>query len=73
METEKSKGYEIKNVEKTGGGDVMGDLIGCQFDSNHRGGYVYFWSSGLVGYLIFDYDTNEELIVDPLKNLMITA
>ena len=55
-------GYEVKYI--TAEGDMMGDLLGCQFDSAVKGGYVYFWSSGIVGRQLLDYETGEEIIDD---------
>jgi hypothetical protein len=62
LKEKESQGYVIKEVTEEG--DVMGELLGCQFDSEERGGYVYFWSTGVVGRQLLDYKTGEELIED---------
>jgi hypothetical protein len=62
LKRRESQGYDIKEV--TDKDDMMGELLGCQFDSEKRGGYVYFWSMGTVGRQLFDYVTGEEIIAD---------
>lgn len=54
--------YELKFVNEQGGD--LGDLSGVQFDSEKQGGYIYFWSLGFVGYQLFDYVNEIELVED---------
>lgn len=57
-----SDDYELKYVDEKGGD--LGDLQGVQFDSNEKGGYIYFWSSGYVGYQLVDYNKGVEIVKD---------
>ncbi|MFN3301339.1 MAG: hypothetical protein ACK41Z_14225 [Sediminibacterium sp.] len=59
----KMKGYEIKYVNERGD---LGELNGIQFDSEKKGGYIYFWSSGYIGLQLVDYEKGEEIISDIL-------
>ena len=54
--------FKIKIIEEKDGD--LGDLSGMQFDSNSKGGYAYFWSSGFVGFQLVDYIKEIELIED---------
>lgn len=54
--------FELKLVKEDGGD--LGDLSGIQFDSEKKGGYVYFWSSGFVGFQLVDYINGIELVED---------
>jgi hypothetical protein len=54
--------FELKIVEEKDGD--LGDLSGVQFDSDNKGGYAYFWSSGYVGFQLVDYITEVELVED---------
>lgn len=48
----------------------LGDLSGVQFDSNKIGGYIYFWSSGYVGYQLVDYQRELELVEDTTEKAL---
>jgi len=69
LKASKPKGYKVKNVKDNNNDDMMGNLLGCQFDSDQKGGYVYFWSNGWVGYQLLDYKTGEEIIKDTTEKL----
>lgn len=58
---------KLKYVDEKGGD--LGDLSGVQFDSDKKGGYVYFWSSGYVGFQLVDYDTGVELVEDTTEEV----
>lgn len=47
----------------------LGELSGVQFDSDKKGGYIYFWSSGFVGYQLVDYDKELELVEDATEEV----
>ena len=55
---------DIKYISEKNGD--FGDLEGAQFNSNEKGGYIYFWSSGYVSFQIVDYLIGEEIIKDTL-------
>ena len=67
LEKHRERGYAIKTVE--GSDSSMGDLLGCQFDSQSKGGYLYIWSSGWVGRQLTDYTNDRDLIADSLDAL----
>lgn len=47
----------------------LGDLLGVQFDSDKKGGYIYFWSSGVVGFQLVDYEHDTELVEDTTEDI----
>lgn len=51
---------EIKLV--TGEKGDFGDLDGFQFDSERFGGFLYFWSSGMVEYHLVNYKDGIEIL-----------
>jgi hypothetical protein len=54
--------FKLKYIDEKGGD--LGDLSGVQFDSDKKGGYAYFWSSGFVGFQLVDYENEVELVED---------
>lgn len=56
--------FDVKKISGENGD--FGDLIGVQFDSDDCGGYIYFWSNGFIGFQLFDYLSDEEIIEDTL-------
>ncbi len=54
--------FDIKYLSESNGD--LGELEGVQFDSDSMGGYVYFWSSGYVGYQLMDYKTLDDIFED---------
>ncbi|WP_086932716.1 hypothetical protein [Agarilytica rhodophyticola] len=50
----------MKIIEEKDGD--LGDLSGVQFDSDIRGGYAYFWSSGFIDFQLVDYIKEVELV-----------
>ena len=44
----------------------LGALEGLEFNSNIKGGYIYFWSSCYIGFQIVDYVNGEEIVKDTL-------
>jgi hypothetical protein len=67
LESSKCRHYRIEEI--VAAADVMGQLLGCQFDCPERGGYVYFWDTGLVGRQLMDYVSGKELIPDATSDL----
>ena len=63
-----SDDFELKYVNDIDGD--LGDLSGVQFDSNRVGGYIYFWSSGYVGYQLVDYENESELVEDTTEEVL---
>ena len=59
--------FELKYVDEKDGD--LGDLQGVQFDSSEKGGYIYFWSSGYVGYQLVDYNKEVEIVKDTTKEI----
>lgn len=59
--------FEFNYVDEKGGD--LGDLSGVQFDSKKMGGYIYFWSSGYVGYQLVDYLKEVELVEDTTEEI----
>ena len=59
--------FELKYVDEKGGD--LGDLSGVQFDSYKKGGYVYFWSSGYVGFQLVDYEKELEVVEDTTEEI----
>lgn len=41
----------------------FGECVGIDFETNEKAGYVYFWSSGMVGFGLVDM-TNSRPIID---------
>lgn len=62
-----SEEFELKYVDEKCGD--LGDLSGVQFDSDKKGGYVYFWSSGYVGFQLVDYEKEVELVEDVTEEI----
>lgn len=60
--------FELKYVDDKEGD--LGDLSGVQFDSDKMGGYIYFWSSGYVGYQLVDYEKELELVEDTTEEVL---
>lgn len=56
--------FEYKSVSAKQGD--FGDLEGVQFDSDHCGGFLYFWSSGSIQYHLYDYRLDSEVILNTL-------
>jgi len=44
----------------------LGALEGLEFNSDLKGGYIFFWSSNYIGFQIVDYISGEEIIKDTL-------
>jgi len=59
--------FEFKYINEKNGD--FGDLSGVQFDSEKMGGYIYFWSSGVVGYQLYDYFKDEEIVKDSTEDV----
>jgi hypothetical protein len=59
--------FELKFVNEEGGD--LGDLAGVQFDSEQKGGYIYFWSSGYIGFQLVDYVSEIELVDDTTEEV----
>lgn len=55
---------EIKFISEKNGD--FGDLEGVQFNSDEKGGYIYFWSSGYISFQIVDYINGKEIVKDTL-------
>jgi hypothetical protein len=64
LKLKEAKGYKVNYIMDSVIGDVMGTLLGCQFESKEMGGYIYFWSSGVVGRQLYDYVSDLEIIED---------
>lgn len=47
----------------------LGDLLGVQFDSDKKGGYIYFWNSGVVGFQLVDYEHDVEIVEDTTEEV----
>jgi hypothetical protein len=47
----------------------FGDLEGIQFDSDHCGGFLYFWSSGSMQFHLFDYQSDTEVVPNTLESV----
>ncbi|WP_444959482.1 hypothetical protein [Microbulbifer sp. VVAC002] len=62
-----SNEFELKFIDEQGGD--LGDLYGVQFDSETLGGYVYFWSSGFLGFQLMDYKSEVELVEDTTEEI----
>ena len=60
-------GFEIESVP-AGSGD-FGDLDGFQFNSDQFGGFLYFWSSGMIEYHLVNYKSGIEIV--PITSLNI--
>ena len=52
--------FEIKRVSAEKGD--FGDLESIRFDADRCGGFLDFWSSGMVQYELVDYISVEEII-----------
>lgn len=65
LSTRPSRGYEIERTDGQAGD--LGTLYGVQFNSIQRGGYVYCWTSGYVGFELVDYVSGEQLVDDCLE------
>ncbi|MDQ1813294.1 hypothetical protein RBA41_08260 [Massilia sp. CCM 9210] len=52
--------FEMKRISASNGD--FGELEGIQFDSAKRGGFLYFWSTGMIEYHLVDYEKGEEII-----------
>lgn len=63
-----SSDFELKYVDEKD--SDLGDLSGVQFDSDKIGGYIYFWSSGYVGYQLVDYQRELELVEDTTEKAL---
>lgn len=65
-----AKSSQCYKVDSVGGqvGD-LGSLYGVQFNSLQKGGYVYCWSNGYVGYELVDYVSGEQLVDDCLEEV----
>lgn len=59
--------FELKFVSDSNGD--LGDLRGIQFDSEEKGGYVYFWSNGYVGFQLMDYQSMNDIVKDSTVKL----
>jgi hypothetical protein len=57
--------FEYKSVSAKQGD--FGDLEGVQFDSDHCGGLLYFWSSGSIQCHLYDYKLDVEVILNSLE------
>jgi hypothetical protein len=54
----------IKNISEKD--SDFGDIEGIQFDSEQKGGFIYFWSSGYINFHLYDYILDEEIVKDTL-------
>lgn len=63
--SKKSDSYPVVKYFSQKNGD-FGDFEGVQFDSERKGGHIYFWSSGIINYQIYDYTLERELVEDAL-------
>ena len=61
---EKFNKYEVKYISELNGD--LGSIEGIDFDSQQCGGYLYFWSTGYVSFIFYDYCKDEEIIKDTL-------
>lgn len=52
--------FEIDSVP-AGVGD-FGDLDGFQFNSDKFGGFLYFWSTGVIEFHLVDYESGNEVV-----------
>ncbi|OUS69425.1 hypothetical protein B5G52_17060 [Pseudoalteromonas sp. A601] len=59
--------YEIINRTEPCGD--LGELIGIEFNSAQKGGYIFFWTNGYLGFQLVDYEKEIELIEDSLVNI----
>lgn len=59
--------FELKYVNEENGD--LGSLTGVQFDSEEKGGYIYFWSSGHIGFQLVDYEEGIEIVEDTIQEL----
>ncbi|RYZ19921.1 MAG: hypothetical protein EOO16_18470 [Chitinophagaceae bacterium] len=59
--------FEIESVP-IGSGD-FGELDGFQFNSSEFGGFLYFWSSGVIEYHLVDYKSGVEIVPITLLNI----
>jgi len=57
--------FEYKGISAKQGD--FGDLEGVQFDSDHCGGFLYFWSSGSIQCHLYDYQLDVEVILNTLE------
>ena len=57
--------FEYKGISAKQGD--FGDLEGVDFDSDHCGGFIYFWSSGSIQYHLYDYKLDVEVILNTLE------
>ena len=59
--------YEIKKVSSDT--SDLGKLEGLEFNTDEKGGYIFFWSSGYIGYQLVDFEKEIELIEDTTEEL----
>ncbi len=59
--------FEFKAVSAEQGD--FGDLEGIQFDSDHCGGFLYFWSSGYIQFHLFNYQSDIEVVPNTLQSV----
>lgn len=59
--------YEvIDRAERDGD---LGELVGVEFNSDQKGGYVFFWGNGYIGFQLVDYINELELVEDSLVKM----
>jgi hypothetical protein len=61
LETHIPKSYQIKNKHVLE--SDFGECVGIDFDSKEKTGYIYIWSSGMLGFGLLDI-ANNRLIID---------
>lgn len=59
--------YELKRVSESD--SDLGALEGLEFNSDEKGGYIFFWSTGYVGYQFVDYQSGVEVVKDSTEKL----
>ena len=67
MEAALGPKFEFKAISAEQGD--FGDLEGIQFDSDHCGGFLYFWSSGSMQFHLFDYQSDTEVVPNTLESV----
>ena len=61
LEDKLTPNYSLKYLK--GKGD-FGELSGVQFDSDKKGGHIYFWSLGFYNFHLYDFEKDEDIIPD---------
>lgn len=61
-----SRGYQIKLIDEAK--SDFGPLKGVQFETEQKGGHIYFYGSGFYNFHFYDFVTDDDLIEDTHGN-----